>query len=89
MPVCGTSSTAALCLSPCGLGPISAFVQLFTAWFPPSKKPDHLLGKEKEILLQRQPPAEGMTVTNLTGTFNVPFMLPWGLLLKMIYVGVK
>lgn len=64
-------------------------MQLFTDRLPPSKKPDHLLGKEKEIFLQRQPPAEGMTVTNLTGTFNVPFMLPRGLLLKMIYVGVK
>jgi len=31
----------------------------------------------------------GITVTNLTGTFNVPFMLPRGLLLKTIYVGVK
>lgn len=34
-------------------------------------------------------PAGGITVTNLTGTFKAPFTLPRGLLLKMIYVGVK
>lgn len=82
MPVCSTSSTAALCLSPCGLSPISAFVQLFTDRLPPSKKPDHLLGKEKEIFLQRQPPAEGMTVTNLTGTFKCSFYAPPGFAFK-------
>lgn len=34
-------------------------------------------------------PAGGLTVTNLSGTWNVPSVLPRGLLLRTISVGVK
>lgn len=85
------SNAAALCSAPCGLCNLSAFVQLSTDSLPPSKKLERLLGKEKETLPSSSCPncRGGTTVTNLTGTLNVAFTLPRGLLLKSIYVGVK
>lgn len=59
----------------------------FPASLPASPAPGK--GKSSTPMAAAAQPAGGLTVTNLSGTWNVPSVLPRGLLLRTISMGVK